>query len=155
MSKSTIAAKKKKRLVQLRDAQRRRRERLREEKQFFVQIILPEKTLKQLSRMIGETGETMQQAIARLVQSALPGESTSSEVLPEPEEWKSPESILTPMEKTDANDAAGSLADLDDEPIPLEPEPIPLAAACAKPIEPLEAPTPAESHDHRGQLDLF
>lgn len=153
MSKSTIAAKKKKRLVQLRDAQRRRRERLREEKQFFVQIILPEKTLNQLNRMIGETGETMQQAIARLVQSTLPEEATLSEVLPEPEEWKSPESILTPVEKTDSE--GDSLADLDDEPIPLEPEPLPLAAAHAEPIEPLEAPTPAESRDRRGQLDLF
>ncbi|MEO7934272.1 MAG: hypothetical protein ABIT76_14050 [Chthoniobacterales bacterium] len=94
--KSPTLAQKKKRLVQLRDAQRRRRERLRAGKQFFVQIILPEKTLQQLTRMIEESGETMQQIIARLVQSTLPVESDSTlaqaaepiamEVVPEPEE---------------------------------------------------------------------
>ncbi len=93
--KSPTLAQKKKRLVQLRDAQRRRRERLRAGKQFFVQIILPEKTLQQLTRMIEESGETMQQIIARLVQSTLPVDSESDlaeivepialEVVPEPE----------------------------------------------------------------------
>ncbi|HEX8371844.1 MAG TPA: hypothetical protein VF585_03620 [Chthoniobacterales bacterium] len=73
--KSPTLAQKKKRLVQLREAQRRRRERLREEKQHFVQIILPEQTIQQLSRMIAASGETMQQIIARLVQSALPEEA--------------------------------------------------------------------------------
>lgn len=76
--KSSSAAQKKKRLVQLRDAQRRRRERLREDKQYFVQIILPEYTLAQLSQMIALSGETMQQAIARLVQSSLPSEDVAT-----------------------------------------------------------------------------
>ncbi len=94
--KSPTLAQKKKRLVQLRDAQRRRRERLRAGKQFFVQIILPEKTLQQLTRMLEVSGETMQQIIARLVQFSLPAESESDvteasapmtmEVVPELEE---------------------------------------------------------------------
>lgn len=73
-TKTPSFAKKKKRLVQLRDAQRRRRERLRKEKQFFVQIILSEETLEQLTRLIAATGETMQQSIARLVHLALPSQ---------------------------------------------------------------------------------
>ncbi len=81
MPKSSSAAQKKKRLVQLRDAQRRRRARLRDDKQHFVQIILPETTLAELSRLIEESGETMQQAIARLVQSALNAEPVTGEEL--------------------------------------------------------------------------
>ena len=153
MSKSTIAAKKKKRLVQLRDAQRRRRERLREDKQFFVQIILPEKTLNQLNRMTSETGETMQQVIARLVRSALPEEAIPLHVLPEPEERKSPESIETPMEKP----ADGEFSDETSENpavIPLEPDPHPKVAALAEPIGPIQSSAPAEG-PRRGQLDLF
>ena len=155
MSKSTIAAKKKKRLVQLRDAQRRRRERLREDKQFFVQIILPEKTLNQLNRMIAETGETMQQAIARLVQSTLPEEAISLHGLPEPKAQPSPESPLTPMENTDNEEASHKNGD-QPEAIPLESasEPFPLAAAQAEPIGPFQALDHAGG-PRRGQLDLF
>lgn len=71
MPKRSIEAKKKKRLEQLRDAQRRRREKLKKDSRHFVQIILPESTLQRLRLIIMASGETMQEAIARVVLTGL------------------------------------------------------------------------------------
>jgi len=78
MPNRSIEAKKKKRLTQLRDAQRRRREKLKNDSRHFVQIILPESTLQCLRIVIADSGETMQQAIARLVLSSLEHPGTVS-----------------------------------------------------------------------------
>jgi len=79
-TKSPTVAQKKKRLMQLRDAQRRRRERLRNDKQHFVQVILPEWALERLSQLSQASSETMQQLIARIVLSALPGQDVEGNI---------------------------------------------------------------------------
>lgn len=72
MSKRLTSEQKKKRLHQLRDAQRRRRAKLKVESQRFVQIIIPAGLLEQLREISGRTGETVQQLIGRIVAEAVP-----------------------------------------------------------------------------------
>ena len=154
-SKSSSVVKKKKRLVQLRDAQRRRRERLKEGKRFFVQIILPEETLLRLNQIVDETGETMQQLIARLVESALPeraGDSIGQVTRTTP----------IPMEVDSFSDAEAEFEEeIDRVPVVeddsrLASEPLPLAADSAE-QEPSVDRTrrPQERTSGRDQLDLF
>lgn len=71
MPKRLTATKKKKRLEQLREAQRRRRTRLKETSQRFVQIILPEAVLERLRRLASESETTIQALIARIVERSV------------------------------------------------------------------------------------
>lgn len=71
MPKRLTAIKKKKRLEQLREAQRRRRTRLKESSQKFVQIILPENVLEKVRRLAGETEQTIQALISQIVERSV------------------------------------------------------------------------------------
>jgi hypothetical protein len=65
------AQKRKRRLVQLREAQRRRRNRLKEEKKTFLQIILTEEMQQSLRRFSAERGRPMHVCAADLIQEGL------------------------------------------------------------------------------------
>jgi hypothetical protein len=65
------AQKRKRRLIQLREAQRRRRNRLKEEKKTFLQIILTEEMQQSLRRFSAERAKPMHVCAADLIQEGL------------------------------------------------------------------------------------
>ena len=65
------AQKRKRRLVQLREAQRRRRNRLKEEKKTFLQIILTEEMQQSLRRFSADRAKPMHVCAADLIQEGL------------------------------------------------------------------------------------
>jgi hypothetical protein len=85
------AQKRKKRLIQLREAQRRRRSRLKEEKKTFLQIILTEEMQQSLRRFSADRERPMHVCAADLIQEGLakylvpPPPRTTEQVEPFPE----------------------------------------------------------------------
>ena len=65
------AQKRKRRLIQLREAQRRRRNRLKEEKKTFLQIILTEEMQQSLRRFSADRAKPMHVCAADLIQEGL------------------------------------------------------------------------------------
>lgn len=65
------AQKRKRRLIQLREAQRRRRNRLKEEKKTFLQIILTEEMQQSLRRFSADRERPMHVCAADLIQEGL------------------------------------------------------------------------------------
>jgi hypothetical protein len=65
------AQKRKRRLIQLREAQRRRRNRLKEEKKTFLQIILTEEMQQSLRRFSADRARPMHVCAADLIQEGL------------------------------------------------------------------------------------
>ena len=65
------AQKRKRRLIQLREAQRRRRNRLKEEKKTFLQIILTEEMQQSLRRFSVDRARPMHVCAADLIQEGL------------------------------------------------------------------------------------
>jgi hypothetical protein len=65
------AQKRKKRLIQLREAQRRRRIRLKEEKKTFLQIILTEEMQQSLRRFSADRERPMHVCAANLIEEGL------------------------------------------------------------------------------------
>ncbi len=63
--------KRKKRQTQLREAQRRRRARLKEESKCFLQVILDEETLSQLRQYSRSIQQSVQTCAAEIIQRAL------------------------------------------------------------------------------------
>jgi hypothetical protein len=65
------AQKRKRRLIQLREAQRRRRNRLKEEKKTFLQIILTEEMQRSLRRFSADRARPMHVCAADLIEEGL------------------------------------------------------------------------------------